>query len=96
MVSEIHCPHCNTRLKRVNRYWAARILPLIMALISLAVRSLGLAGPTETSLLFSITIAVVLLGIAAAIWDNTYPRFQITGDPGSGEPLNPPELISKS
>ena len=96
MVSEIHCPHCNTSLKRVNRFWAARFLPLIMALISLAVRSLGLAGPTETSLLFSITIAVVILGIGAAIWDNTYPRFQITENSGSGGSLNPPDLVSKS
>ena len=96
MVSEIHCPGCKSRVRRIYRFRASRFLPLLMALTWALVRGLALAGPSETALIFRMTVAVILLGLAAAIWDNTYPRFQLADNSESDGPLNPPDLVSKS
>jgi len=75
---------------------ALRFLPILMAILCVALPSLGLAGRSEMSLLFSVTLPLALLGIAAAIWDNSHPRYQLINKSGSSGPLNPPDLVSKS
>jgi hypothetical protein len=87
MASEIDCPNCKASLECIPRFKHLGIVGTLMPIAIVAIRLLGVRGHSE--IFIGIFLPLMLLNLAAGIWDNRYPRLRLRERHESQGQLNP-------
>jgi hypothetical protein len=74
MAFEFDCTNCEASLKRIIRFRSSRLLAGLFMWIAV---SLGYLGVISSSVALEVFLPIVLLTIAAQIWDHTFPRLHL-------------------